>query len=182
MQPVPSVGEFSLWLIPPEPFFSRYRDLIHRLSREYGTRTFPPHLTLLGSHRGEEAGMIEQARALARMLAPVPVRLREIGARNEFFRCVIVYADKSPELMEANRQARELFHAEAGSEYLPHLSLVYGDLAGAQKASLIRKIERPMEDRFMVRTLRLIATGGGSEGWRLVTDFPLIARDGAEGN
>jgi hypothetical protein len=78
--------------------------------------------------------------------------------------------------MEANRTARELFYAKADSEYLPHLSLVYGDLDRFQKAALIRKIESPIEDRFEVCTLRLIATGGGPEGWRLVRDFPLTSK------
>jgi hypothetical protein len=173
MQPVPSAGEFSLWLMPPEPFFSRYRDLILRLSREYGTPSFPPHLTLLGSQRGEEAAMVEQASELARILSPVSIHLLEVGGRDEFFRCVIVYAEKSRELMEANRKARELFHAGSDTEYLPHLSLVYGYLDGSQKGVLIGRIEDPIEDRFEVHTLRLIATGGGLEGWRLVRDFPL---------
>ncbi len=174
MQPVPSEGEFSLWLLPPEPFFSRYREIIHRLSREYGTQTFPPHLTLLGSQRGEEAAMVEQTSQLARILTPVPIHLFDVGGRDEFFRCVIINAERSPELMEANRKAKKLFHARPDEEYLPHLSLVYGDLEPSQKAALIQQIESPSDDRFEVHTLRLIATGGGPEGWRLVRDFSLI--------
>ena len=176
MQPVPSEGEFSLWLMPPEPFFSRYREIIHRLSREYRTQTFPPHLTLLGNQRGEEAAMVEQTSKLARILTPVPIHLFDVGGRDEFFRCVIVYAEKSPELMEANRKARELVHARSDAEYLPHLSLVYGDLDRSERAALIDRIESPIEDRFEVHTLRLIATGGGLEGWRLVQDFPLTSK------
>jgi hypothetical protein len=72
LQPVPSEGEFSLWLLPPEPFVSRYRELIHRLSREYGTPTFPPHLTLLGSQRGEEAAMVDHASKLRGFFLPYP--------------------------------------------------------------------------------------------------------------
>jgi len=160
--------------MPPEPFLSQYREIIHRLSREYGTPTFPPHLTLLGSQRGEEAAMVEQTRQLARVLNPVPIHLLYVSGRDEFFRCVIVYAEKTPELMEANCKARELIHAGPDAEFLPHLSLVYGDLDRSQKAALIQQIESPVEDRFEVHTLRLIETGGGPEGWRLVRDFPLI--------
>lgn len=174
MQTVPCAGEFSLWLMPPEPFFSRYRELIHRLSREHGTQTFPPHLTLLGSQRGEEAAMVERTRQLAWVLNPVPIHLLDVGGREEFFRCVIVYVEKSRELMEANCKARELFHVGPDAEFLPHLSLVYGDLDRSQKVTLIDEIESPVDDRFEVHTLRLIETGGGPEGWRLVRDFPLI--------
>ena len=161
---------FSLWLMPPPAVRDRFCPLIAELSRRLGTPAFEPHLTLVPST--VEADLMARVASLAAGLAPLPVHLTEIGMVSDYFRCLFVRAELTPPLQRA-------YHAACGAlgqppgDFMPHLSLVYGDLAPADKGRVVADIGRRFDLHFIVERVALYTTAGPPPAWRCVADFAL---------
>src|SRR5262245_35383966 len=93
-----SAAGTTLWLMPQEGESQRrLADLIASLAQRLGTPRFEPHLTLLGGLEGSEADIVERTGALARMLRPIELHLHAIEGSDEYFRCVFVTVEPSPQ-------------------------------------------------------------------------------------
>ena len=163
---------FSLWMMPPPAVRERLRALIEDLSRRAGTPPFEPHLTLCGVDDTVEAAAIARVQPLATRLAPVPIRLTEIGATAEYYRCLFVRAELTPVLAAAYREACRA-QSKTPSDFMPHVSLVYGDLSATDKERLIATIGRRVEMSFTISRLALYDPVGAPPEWRCVADLPL---------
>lgn len=150
---------------------ARFAELITRLSARLGTPVFEPHITLAGIAATEADGL-ERGAHLARALAPITVTLTDIAYSTEYFRCLYVRALPDQALAEAYRRACATFGITPG-EFMPHLSLVYGNVAAADKERIIAEIGRRLDIQFTVERLALYLPEGRPETWRRVGDFPL---------
>lgn len=164
---------FSLWLVPEGAWQARLARLIETLARRLGTPAFEPHVTLLGGAPGEEAQALAASAGLARALAPLELRLTSLDALDEYFRCVFVHVAESRELLAAHAAARVAFGAAEPAAFLPHLSLVYGDLSPAAKAPALREAEGAVGMRLLVRRLELVRTQGTPAEWRRLAGWGL---------
>ena len=165
---------FSLWMMPPPAVRDRFRTLIADLARRVDTPPFEPHLTLAGVDAATEAAAVRPVAELAARLAPLPIRLTEIGTTAEYFRCLFVRAERTPALDQAYRAAcRALGQAPGG--FMPHLSLIYGELTPVVKERLIAEIGHRFNTTFTVERLALYDTAGPPPDWRCVADFRLSA-------
>lgn len=173
MPPRRSRKNYSLWLMPAGSAFRRLAGVIHDLSRKYSTPPFEPHVTLLGRIALPEREVLVKSAILVRRLRPLAIRLTVLDDRAEYFRCLFVNAAKTAPLIEAHRMARETFHQKQRSAYLPHLSLVYGNLTPRLKKEIITSLGRRFELEFDVRSLYVYSTTGAPRVWRRIRFFRL---------
>jgi len=163
----------SLWLVPEGPARELLSGCIHRLAERLGTVPFAPHVTLLaGIEAGEEVALAE-AEALARTLAPLPVRLAGVEGRDARFRCLYVRAEHPAALAAAHAVAARWFSRDPDPSFEPHLSLVYGTLEPEAKAGLARELDAATRVSFEVRRLHLWRTAGEPEEWSEIGAFGL---------
>ncbi|HEX7044556.1 MAG TPA: 2'-5' RNA ligase family protein [Burkholderiales bacterium] len=173
-------ARYTLWLMPPPEAGERFARLIERLSRRLGTPCFVPHLTLCSAADLDESVAVTRARAAARHLAPVPVHLTGLSTGDSYFRCVYVLAERTEALLAAHRAACAHFGVDPAADYLPHLSLVYGDLAREEKERLVDEIGRRFDTRFTADRIALCAPAGPPQGWRLLGPYALEGRSAGE--
>jgi 2'-5' RNA ligase len=166
---------YALWLLLPPAERARFGELIGTLAEQHGTPSFEPHITLLGGIDATQATAVAATAALARRIAPLHIRLAEIGQRESYFQCLFVHAVPGPALLQAHRLAREAFARRDDAEFLPHLSLVYGDLEQAQKAAIAARLGARLDSEFRVEELALICyrKGDQPQDWRRVAAFAL---------
>ena len=165
------MSSLSLWLMPPPAVRTRCGALIARLAQRLGTPVFAPHLTLAGTTL-EEAEATTRVRALARQLAPLTIRLGRLQATDAYFRCLYARADLSPALRHAYTTACTALNQTPG-DFLPHLSLVYGDLAAETKKSVIAELGGRLDLTFIVDRVALYDPTGSPSAWRRVADVAL---------
>lgn len=162
----------SLWMMPPPAVRARFHALIAELSRRVGTPPFEPHLTLSGIDAATETAAIRPIAALAARLPPLAIRLTDVGTTPAYFRCVFVRAEHTPVLDRAYHAARRAL-GQAPGEFMPHLSLIYGELTPATKERLIAEIGNRFDTTFIVERLALYDTAGPPPTWRCIADFRL---------
>ncbi|UCG30397.1 MAG: 2'-5' RNA ligase family protein [candidate division WOR-3 bacterium] len=163
---------YSLWLMPAGEIADRLQAMIIRFSHEHSTPKFKPHVTLIGELNIREATAIARTRELASQIEPFIITLGEVTHLNRYFRCVFIKAEKTPELMNAHSIARGVFGQKDVEIYLPHLSLVYGDLNFRARQSVIRCTGHTMKIEFSVREIFLYYTGGIPRDWHCVSRMP----------
>jgi 2'-5' RNA ligase len=164
---------YALWLLLPEPVETRLRGLIHALAQRHATPVFEPHITLLSGLAGAEAALGERSGALARRLPPMEIELGALAHTPAYFRCLFVRLAESAPLKAAHRAACELFGVAEKEDFLPHASLVYGELDCATKERILEELGRRLDLRGTVTRIALIDYRGPPPAWRRVGTFAL---------
>jgi len=144
-----------LWLVPEGDALHRLQGVVDRLAEVHDGPVFTPHVTLLSPLAGEEASLIETNRRLAAGLAPFDLDLTVPEAGTTFFQCIYMRVAESPSLSR-NRQAAAKAFALPSDNYMPHLSLYYGDASPDRRASILETVPADAKCSFPVESIQLI--------------------------
>ncbi|HXH50741.1 MAG TPA: 2'-5' RNA ligase family protein [Terriglobia bacterium] len=168
----PAGKGYALWLMPGEPTFSFLAGQICRLCQEFSTPRFEPHITLLSRIALAEEKALAKSAKLARILKPFAIELGEIGYLDDFFRCLFVSVVANPSISKARLAACRVF-ARQNEPYMPHLSLVYGNLPVETKRRVATGLRSLSGRHFRFRRLALYRVGGPVRQWKCVKTFDL---------
>jgi 2'-5' RNA ligase len=163
--------KYALWIMPPEGIYRRLKDLIARLGAGYSSPVFEPHITLIGGLKGPEERLLSKAVELASLLHPFTIDLGHVEYRDEYYRSLFITVGISKELLEAHSSAGRLFERQAGNDFMPHLSLMYGDFDETTKEEVVRQTGRDFNLSFQVESLFLFSTAGIPEEWRNIREI-----------
>lgn len=171
----PDTG-YCIWFMPTGCLYKRLSALISRLSRQHATPHFEPHVTLVSDIFLPKEEVIFMTTKLARALAPVEISLRKIGYANEYFRCLFIEAKKTKTLVKANKIARSVFNMELDSEYMPHLSLMYGEVSTDEKERIRADVGPRFDIRFTTKRIHLVSASSKMtcQEWRRLKHFPVV--------
>src|SRR5699024_10821039 len=151
---------YSLWLQPSGDIAYRLQERINKMSRQYGTPSFAPHVTLLGSLKASETELISLAGTLVSSLDPVELTLTKAGYHDQFYQSLFLHVKKNKMLGFLRRRACRLFDLNDSDRYTPHLSLLYGDLSQNQKERILNVMGREFYIKFPVSSIVLMQTEG----------------------
>lgn len=168
----PAAKGYALWLVPAEPTFSLLAGAIFRLSREHFMPVFEPHITLLGGIVLQEENALAKSASLARILEPFRLELGTIGFLDEYFRSLFVTVVAGPSISKAHRAACRIF-ARQNAPYMPHASLIYGNLPVQIKQRVATGLSSLSGRTFGVRQLTLHRVNGPVRQWKCVKTFDL---------
>jgi 2'-5' RNA ligase len=167
------VTEHSIWLMPTGKAQQELENIIRRLSAEYSTPLFPPHVTLIGELHGSQEEHLSKARQLAQLLEPYELRLSLVDCLDQYHRALFVHIEETPAVIRANRLARQVFGLEGDFKYMPHLSLLYGDFPPEVKEAMIAKTGKQLTQRFLADRIYLHSTLGDTKEWYALGEFAL---------
>jgi 2'-5' RNA ligase len=159
--------------MPTRKIRQRLAGTILDLSREYAAPAFEPHVTLVGGIVGAPQEVTAKMRELARRIPPFTIRLTAVDYLDEYFRCLFVRVATTEPIMTANKAAREVFHLEKQPAFMPHLSLLYGNLPASVKERIIASLGRQFELEFKVSSLHLYLTENEPAAWRRLASLGL---------
>ena len=164
---------YALWLLPDQVATDSFASLIDDLSSRYKGPRFAPHVTLLGRVTGAEKDLAKTTEDLAQQLRMLTLRPQEIAREAYYFRCFYVKLEQSADLAQAHKYAADAFGVDFVSDYLPHLSLIYGHLPRKEKDELRSEIEPRMPPDFVADQLHLVRVTVSVADWHTVTTCPL---------
>ncbi|MGC8878017.1 MAG: 2'-5' RNA ligase family protein [Anaerolineae bacterium] len=171
------MADLSLWLIPDEEWRRLLSCIIARLSQQLGTPRFEPHLTLLSGIVMQHKDAANRAVQLASQLGAFEVVVRRLSHRDEFFRALFLEIERTPPLMDARRTACTIFDRERDGAFLPHISLVYGNLPAALKEKIIAQLTLELKLPASFRVYRVDLMGASSRlppsSWYCVASYVL---------
>lgn len=169
--------ELSLWLIPDNEWHHLLSRIIARLSQQYNTPCFEPHLTLLSGIAMDYQNATHRAAQLATQLGAFEIVMKRLSHRDEFFRALFLEAARTPRLMDAHQMANTLFAREPNRAFLPHISLMYGNLPATVKEEIIDQLASELKQPLSFRVSRLDLVVASSRlppsSWYRITGYML---------
>jgi len=159
---------YSLWLEPSGDIAFRLQERIKKLSEKYETPFFSPHVTLLGGLNTRETELVTLANTLASSLDPFELVLTKAGYEDKFYRSLYVHVEATNHLKEIHRMARQLFDVNYEDNFVPHLSLMYGELSPKEKERILNVMGREFHIRFPVKSIVIMQTDGEPDQWKKI--------------
>jgi 2'-5' RNA ligase len=164
---------YSFWFMPKGPIAKKYSQVIAQLAKQYASPIFPPHVTLIGSIEAQEEEAIGRTQELASLIQPFPIRLTTLAYTDAYYRALFVKVDPSPAILSTYQHARRLFPGKQETEFMPHLSLLYGNFPPETKEKIIEELGDSFAGEFEADTLHLYLTEGAVETWQSIKTSPL---------
>ncbi|KAG8086113.1 hypothetical protein GUJ93_ZPchr0010g10511 [Zizania palustris] len=177
MDPVDQSPEevYSVWAIPPEPVRERLRGIMGGLRAAHGGPAFEPHATVVGAIRLRRSAAIEALRTAAAGIRPYTARVAGVACGDFFYQCVYLLLEPNPEVVEASDHCCGHFGYHRSTPYMPHVSLLYGDLTDEEKEVARNKVEEMDKEisglQFEISKLALYRTDTQDkslDSWELV--------------
>lgn len=172
-----SFSGLSLWMCPKGFAEESFGEIIRESAKQFGTSDFIPHVTLLGALEGNH--LLQKTRELGRRISPYELQVENVSEGNAYFQSIFMKMKTTPQVMQANAIARQIFgDRSSNTDYMPHLSLVYGDFETDEKKKMVEFIEQKMKKAnaptsFLVDSIQIWSTEGNVEDWHMVESVPL---------
>ena len=132
-------NSYSLWFMPSKEQKVVLENKIETLANQYGGPKFDPHITLLGSFVDDESILLNKTENLSKKIRSFKIILDQVRYLNEFFRSLFIEIKFSEELKSARNTAAKEFRWK-DKNYIPHLSLMYGNYSNQIKINIIKKM------------------------------------------
>ena len=166
---------YHLWLAPEGDALQRLQGVVDELAEAYDGPVFTPHVTLLSGLSGAEASLIEANRKLAARLPKFQLSLTAPEAGTTFFQCIYMRVAEDPALSRTRHAAGEAF-ALPFADYMPHLSLYYGDVSPERRATILARVPAQAKCSFPVESIQLIrADSERPSDWHCIDQAPLAS-------
>ncbi|XP_027347490.1 cyclic phosphodiesterase-like [Abrus precatorius] len=124
---------YSVWAIPPEDVSARFTNLMASLRSDFGGPQFEPHITVVGAISLTEDDALNKFRSACEALKPFHARVERVATGTFFYQCVYLLLHPDPHLLQTSAHCSSYFGYTNSTPYMPHLSLLYGDLSEEEK-------------------------------------------------
>src|SRR5689334_21870222 len=151
----------SVWIRPAGAALDRILDIRRRLSPRGRGPEVPPHLTLLSGMETTRADAGLKLKHLAARLAPFRVRLGKIDWKADYFRCLYVQAERSRELVAAQRAAYEVFEMNPPPPFKPLVCLFYGTIDDETEREIAEATGGSLDVEFTANAVQLVSAAPG---------------------
>ncbi|KAM0945765.1 putative cyclic phosphodiesterase, 2',3'-cyclic-nucleotide 3'-phosphodiesterase [Dioscorea sansibarensis] len=136
---------YSVWAIPPGDLRNKLKTLMATLRSEFGGPEFDPHVTVVGALRLRPADALRHLHSAASSLDSYSARVSSVSRGSFFYQCVYLLLDPTPEVLNASSHCCAHFGYSNSTPYMPHLSLLYGDLTEKEKEKARARAEELAE-------------------------------------
>lgn len=165
--------KYTLWLIPTEPSFGQYQNYIEELSKLYETHFFYPHITLL-------SGILADIDSIKKAISSIEVENNEIvlstngvGTLYQYFHRLYVLVSPTHMLLNLRQQLYNKLNMNERDEYMPHISLLYGNLSKHDTDVLVQKHQNEFDEPIVFDALWIVNTSGTPNEWVIVSEVKL---------
>lgn len=124
---------YSVWAIPPDEVGARLKKLMDGLRAEFGGPHFEPHITVVGAISLTPDDALAKFRSACDGVRAYNVSVDRVATGTFFYQCVYLLVHPTAEVVEASSHCTGRFGYKNSTPYMPHLSLLYGDLTEDEK-------------------------------------------------
>lgn len=162
----------SLWLMPAPADEALLAGIIRDLSDRFATPLFAPHLTLQGDTETTPAMLERAIAAAAETVEAFAEPVSVVEGSDAYFRSFYARFAVSPGLAKL----KQALDSKGFASFMPHVSLLYGEVEAAAKAAAISEINTRLAGR-AIRFDRIGIVTSGQDvpiaDWRVVASAAL---------
>ena len=166
----------SVWLMP-EPVLGReLAGIVRELAGRFATPVFEPHLTIIGGRAFDLRDLSRAVGAAVGGMAPMARPVLDVVTGEAFFRSFYALFGAEGVLADLKRRTDQAAGLPAATDFMPHISLLYGPVEAGPKAAAAAEIRKRLKGR-VVRFDRVEIVRSGDDvpiaDWATIETFPL---------
>lgn len=176
----PKKDVYSVWALPPDDVTERLKKLMVGLRSEFGGPEFEPHVTAVGAISLTEDDARYKLKKACEGLKSYNATVEKVATGTFFYQCVFLLLHPTTEVMETGAHCWNHFGYKSSTPYMPHLSILYGDLTDEEKKKAQEKanaLDQTVESlSFPIVRLALYKTDTEDKtlkSWEKVTEITL---------
>ncbi|KAI3710101.1 hypothetical protein L2E82_39875 [Cichorium intybus] len=176
----PKKDVYSVWALPPDDVTERLKKLMVGLRSEFGGPEFEPHVTAVGAISLTEDDARDKLKKACEGLKSYNATVEKVATGTFFYQCVFLLLHPTTEVMETGAHCWNHFGYKSSTPYMPHLSILYGDLTDEEKKKAQEKanaLDQTVESlSFPIVRLALYKTDTEDKtlkSWEKVTEITL---------
>ena len=154
----------SIWLMPAEEDAAFYQNIIDNLSKRLGTPSFEAHITLTSAKNPTEA-QLNKLRKFYNINVPFKVQMKNLGTLHKYYAQFFISGNGGQRLLNLWQKSLEVFEMPA-YQYMPHLSLLYGDLDKEIIESLMEEYKDELNRTIVIDHIKIMDTSGEIADWK----------------
>lgn len=135
------MNKFSLIIIPEEDSYQEFEKIIQKYSKEYKTPLFVPHLTMISHAYFPGDTVVETVRKIVKQFKPFELQVGNVEISTTYHQCVFARTNTTAGLMNLHLSLKESLNIQEKHVFMPHLSLVYGDLDMTTREKISQEIK-----------------------------------------
>lgn len=159
----------SIWLSPCDADMEFYQQVIIALSKRYDTPVFEPHLTLqpdVSRQFSEEN--YQHFCNVAKHRMPFELEMKPLETMYRYFQCFYLRSLSGHfELIQLHLLSLDIFKIKE-TPFMPHMSLLYGDLDKAIIDDLIDEYGDCLDRKVIFDKIKFVETSGDVENWQVL--------------
>lgn len=154
----------SIWLTLANEQAAYYQNIINDLAVQHNATPFEPHITLfpfVDWNAEQEARFKEY---LQQNCMPFELELQELATSGTFFQCCYLKVAPNARLEKLWSDTRQLLRIEP-YDYMPHLSLLYGNYPSATIENLIETKQGKWTQSLKIRQVKVMSCSDDIAAW-----------------
>ena len=164
-------NSYSLWLRPEQKQIDELTKIVSDLAHRYRTQPFPPHITLLSRIPADMDTIKQACKKIVEQTQEFEIRLQKIDYSEAYYRNFYILTENTSSLLSVYEYAKKLLNFTSDEKYMPHVSLLYGDLDIETKNSLKEQLEDTYPRILNCNRLDLYYSSGDESDWHLVESY-----------
>ena len=163
---------YHIFILPPEPLASECSSIIRDLAAKYHAPVVQPHTSVLTSVVDfPEEEVCHRAQELASHSQPFILTMDGLDSGNSFFQSFYIRLERSVEVIDLHQRALGSFGMTEEGDYVPHLSLLYGNFPTEVKSILESTVTLPTQREFLAKSLQVYKTQGTADTWIQIAEY-----------
>ena len=154
----------AIWLIPSEEDRNFYQEIINELSQEYNTPVFEPHITLVAVQNATHV-QLGKLKNYYKVILPIKVNMRNLGSLGKYYQQVFISGNGGQRLLNLWQKSLEVLEMPT-YQFMPHLSLLYGDLEKEKVQAILDKYQDKLDRTIFIESVKIMDTGGEVANWK----------------
>ncbi|MFT7538709.1 MAG: 2'-5' RNA ligase [Lysobacterales bacterium] len=165
-------NSYYFWLSPQTSDLEPLQDIITTLSKKYSTPIFEPHATLVSGLSGDEQKLLQKISSFSKKQKKLKLLFEDIEYTHGFFTALYIKTSLPEKLTLMHKQAMRDLNPKHQIQYIPHLSLLYGNISSDEKENIISAFPLTSQE-ITIDSLKLVKGNADVTQWKIIDEWPL---------
>jgi len=131
---------FGFGFIPENEFYAELEQLINTYSKKFSTPSFLPHVTIYRDEINSKKAIVAKVNTAAKQIQPFKIEIGDVEFSTTLHQCVFARMKTSAQIMNAHLMMKKVFHNNDSHAFMPHASIVYGDLSMETREKISQEV------------------------------------------
>ena len=142
-------------------------NLQSKVKKKFRGPEFEVHLTLLGPLMTISPDKVQEIENICKTLNPIKITPKQYSGNTNFFTSFFIEIDKTEILLNFREKFFKLTSNYQKDEYLPHISLTYGNFSLCEKEKLFNKLPS-LKKKLVLNKICIVDVNEDELSWNVI--------------